>query len=70
MRSGYMYVPPIDSGWYALIPTRRWYAPWLWDVRGCRSDGCLYPYPLLMSKVRYAEAYGLMKLLGATNLEN
>lgn len=70
MRSGYMYMMPLDSGLYALCPTRLWYAPWLWNVYAYQING-LYvdDRQPIASKVRRDEAYGLMKILGALNLD-
>jgi hypothetical protein len=71
MRSGYMYMMPLDSGLYALVPTRCWYAPWLWDVYAYQIKGrYVDDRQPIASKVRRDEAYSLMKILGATNLEN
>jgi hypothetical protein len=71
MKSGFMYMMPLDSPYYALVPTRRWYAPWLWDVQGLTIEAYFRDtQQLLLSKVRRDEAYGLMKILGAINLEN
>jgi hypothetical protein len=67
MKSGYMYMTPYGSEFFALVPTRCWYAPWLWNVEGIPTEA---PPQQLLSKVRRSDAYGLMKILGATNLEN
>ena len=62
---------PLDSEWYALIPSRCWYAPWLWNVHAISNKGFFdSPAKPMLSKVRRDEAYGLMKILGAYNLEN
>ena len=73
MRHGYMYLAPLESNFYAFIPKRRWYAPWVWDVYAEEWS----PAPaletntkLLASNVRYDNAKGLIKMLGASNVED
>ena len=74
--SGGMYMMPLDSPYYALIPKRRWYAPWLWDLKCMEivstggwvfepSEACI-----LASNLRRDEVIGMMRLLGAINVGN
>lgn len=64
--SNHMYLVPFGSPYYALIPKRRWYAPWIWDLNCvewlelCGMSG-IRP---LASKLRRAEVIGLMLMLG------
>lgn len=67
MRSGDMYMMPLNSQYYALIPKRRWYAPWVWDldcVEWLETNGLSDATPLA-SNLRRDEALGMMKMLGA-----
>jgi hypothetical protein len=45
LHSGGMYMMPFDNPLYALIPKRRWYAPWVWDLDSIEivntGGGCL-----------------------------
>jgi len=76
MRSGGMYMMPLDNPFYALIPKRRWYAPWLWDLECMEiiSTGGgkyeTYEPHILASNLRRAEVLGMMKMLGALNVGN
>ena len=73
MRHNHMYLAPLESDWYALVPKRRWYAPWVWDVYAeeWESASTLSTCTkLLASNIRYAEAKGLMTMLGAVNVED
>lgn len=67
---------PLDSSLYALIPVRRWYMPWVWDLYRIswshipKPGGYIEitePMQLMASKLRRDEAEGLMRLLGAAN---
>lgn len=75
MLGNHMYMMPLDSPFYALIPKRRWYAPWLWDLECMEivNTGWLgfetYAPRTLASNLRRAEVLGMMKLLGALNVE-
>lgn len=67
MRSRHMYMMPFDSQFYALIPKRRWYAPWIWDldcVERLEPRGFSDIKPLA-SNLRRDEVLGMMKMLGA-----
>jgi hypothetical protein len=75
MQSGNMYMMPLDSPWYALVPTRIWYKPWRWNL-----DGYLLPSRIrsavvynadtrpLASNIRYDETIALMQIMGAINI--
>ena len=73
--SGGMYMMPLDSPFYALIPKRRWYAPWLWDLECIEIIGYGRVFEtdearILASNLRRAEVLGMMKMLGALNVGN
>lgn len=76
MRSGSLYLMPFDSQYYALIPTRRWYAPWVWDLHcvewldQSHGQGRWTATQPLASNLRRAEVIGMMKMLGAQNLDD
>lgn len=67
VKSNEMYMMPFDSQYYALIPKRRWYAPWIWDLDCVEwlGTGGFSDFKPLASKLRYDEVLGMMKLLGA-----
>ena len=74
--SGGMYMMPLDSPYFALIPKRRWYAPWIWDLKCCEIvhfTGFVFdPFETctLISNLRRDEVIGMMRLLGALNVGN
>jgi hypothetical protein len=76
LHSGGMYMMPLDNPLYALIPKRRWYAPWLWDLDSIEivnTGGGVFETSearILISNLRRAEVIGLMKMLGALNVGN
>jgi hypothetical protein len=76
LRSGGMYMMPLDNPFYALIPKRRWYAPWLWDLECMEivnTGGGVFETDelrILASNLRRAEVLGMMKMLGALNVGN
>ena len=76
MISDHMYMMPLDSPYYALIPKRRWYAPWRWDLKCCEIvhfTGFVFgPSEIrpLASNLRRDEVIGMMRLLGAINVGN
>jgi hypothetical protein len=64
-----MYMMPLDSPYYALIPKRRWYAPWVWDLECIEIIKFETSEPhILVSNLRRAGVLGVMKLLGALNV--
>lgn len=76
MLSDHMYMMPLDSPYYALIPKRRWYAPWRWDLR-CMGiadvGGQVFETTetcTLVSNLGRDEVIGMMRLLGAINVGN
>ena len=75
MRSGYMYMMPLDSPWYALVPTRIWYKPWRWDLEGYllhqrHKQAVVYDsdHTPIASNIRREELIALMQIMGAINI--
>jgi len=74
--SGGMYMMPLDSPFYALIPKFRGYAPWVWDLECIEivdTGGGVFETDearILASNLRRAEVLGMMKMLGALNVGN
>lgn len=73
MRSGYMYMCPLDSDLYAVCPTRLWWAPWRWRLTLYRSSQRSGYFELAdespLPPMSKAECLGLMKIFGVLNLE-
>ena len=71
-----MYMMPLDSPFFTLIPKRRWYAPWVWDlwcIEIVDVGGRVLETSesrILISNLRRAEVLGMMKMLGAPNVGN
>lgn len=73
MRHNHRYLAPLESNFYAFTPKRRWYAPWVWDVYAEEwgpGPSLATTTKLLVSNVRYDNAKGLLKMLGAYNVED
>lgn len=79
MQSGNMYLMPVDSPWYALMPTRIWYTPWRWNLQGALIPARLWhtpwraavfesEYTPIASNIRHDEIIALMKLMGAYHI--
>ena len=75
MQSGNMYMMPLDSPWYALVPTRIWYKPWCWNVHGAllhqrREQAVVYESDRtpIASNIRRDELIALMQIMGAYNI--
>ena len=75
MQSGNMYMMPLDSPWYALVPTRIWYKPWRWDLNGYllhqrHNQAVVYDSPdsRIASNIRHDEIIALMQIMGAYNI--
>ena len=75
MKSGNMYMMPLDSPWYALTPERIWYKPWRWNLSGYQlhsriPNAVVYnpEFQPIASNIRRDEIIALMKLMGAINI--
>lgn len=75
MQSGNMYLMPVDSPWYALMPTRIWYTPWRWNLHGALlhrrlGQAAIFEseYTPIASNIRHDEIIALMKLMGAYHI--
>jgi hypothetical protein len=69
MKSGSMHMMPLDSQWYALMPTRIWYKPWRWDLIGVMTSPHLDAHnATIASNIRRKEIIGLMQIMGAYNI--
>ncbi len=66
MRSGVMYMAPLDSGYYAFIPRRKFFTPWVWDLWAVKVPE--WSDQLLASTLRRHEVVGLLKLFNAYNI--
>lgn len=67
MRSGEMYMAPVDSDYYAFIPRRRFFTPWVWDLQAVMITPS-WSGQLLASNLRRHEVVGLLKLFNAYNI--
>jgi hypothetical protein len=74
MQSGNMYMMPLDSPWYALVPTRS-FLTWRWNLHGYplhKRSGSAAVYESnqtpIASNIRHDEIIALMKLMGAINI--
>jgi len=69
LQSGAMYMLPLDSPWYALMPTRIWYKPWRWDLNVVLNSPHLDEHlTTIASNIRRDELIGLMKIMGVYNI--
>lgn len=66
MHSRRMYLMPPGSQFYALIPMRRWYAPWVWDLDcvDVLDPTTFSDIRRLASNLRRDEILGMLKMLG------
>ena len=68
-QSGAMYMLPLDSKYYALLPERIWWKPWRWDLNGVLNSPHLDEHlTTIASNIRRDEIIGLMKIMGAYNI--
>ena len=71
MRSGECYATPFECPYFMLIPKRRFFTPWVWDLRGVRtpmSNSPVGPIEDIASNLRRHEVVGLLKLFNAYNI--
>lgn len=75
MKSGHMYMMPLDSPWFALMPTRIWYKPWRWNLHGALlhkrlGQAAVYDsdHTPIASNIRRDELTALMQIMGAYNI--
>jgi hypothetical protein len=66
MNSGHCYATPLDSPYFMLIPRRRFFTPWVWDVWAVRIE--VPSHEPLASNLSRGGALGLLKLLNAYNV--
>ena len=71
LRSGDMYMFPINSDIYAATPFRLWWAPWRWalrvdwcQLRGAANYISFTEDEIIATNITKAECIGLMKILG------
>lgn len=65
MQAGLLYLPPLDSPYYGLVPSRIWYKPWRWKLTALHLDG---PNTVVASNLRRSEIIGLMRMFRVVNL--
>jgi hypothetical protein len=65
LRSGSLYLFPIESDIFAAAPTRVWWAPWRWSLRVYWWQEVELPPPeRIAHNITKAHCIGLIKLLG------
>jgi hypothetical protein len=63
-----MYLAPLDSDYYAFIPKRRFFTPWVWDLRVVMGLREQWKPQQLASNLRRHEVVGLLQLFNAYNI--
>jgi len=67
LRSGDMYMFPLSDDIYAVMPWRRWWAPWRWSLnvyRWERDPFAISAAETIATNITKAECIGLIKILG------
>lgn len=67
LHSGGMYTFPIDSDIYAVVPYRKWGAPWRWSLdvyMWNREPTAISEGQTIATNISKAEVIGLIKILG------